>query len=230
MENKKITIVISMHRSGSSLVANILHASGIHMGDNKTFKPKPNETNAKGFYENIRFRKINDKLLKNSVYDVKSWNTTIPTVKPSKPLRKEIKTLLEEYSSKYERFGFKDPRTCLTWEEWSLFLKPENTRIVYCYRNPNAVANSLINRGNITSVDIGLKLWQVYNERALPITDTFYTVFVNYDNLLETGKISGIDCQDSIIDTSLRHNNVEEIPESCKDLWNRILEKDKQNA
>ena len=58
-----ITIVLGMHRSGTSVVAGILHFNKIIMGTYDTFWPRPLPQNPKGFYENYDFRKINDTIL-----------------------------------------------------------------------------------------------------------------------------------------------------------------------
>ena len=73
-----ITIVLGMHRSGTSVVAGILHFNKITMGTYETFWPRPLPQNPKGFYENYDFRKINDTLLQKSGYNIKHYKTNIP--------------------------------------------------------------------------------------------------------------------------------------------------------
>ena len=48
-----ITIVLGMHRSGTSVVAGILHFNKVSMGTYETFWPRPLPQNPKGFYENF---------------------------------------------------------------------------------------------------------------------------------------------------------------------------------
>ena len=47
-----ITIVLGMHRSGTSVVAGILHFNKVSMGTYETFWPRPLPQNPKGFYDN----------------------------------------------------------------------------------------------------------------------------------------------------------------------------------
>ena len=69
-----------------------LHFNNIIMGTYETFWPRPLPQNPKGFYENYDFRKINDAILIDSGYRVKSYKTIIPIPKVSKRA-KMIKTI-----------------------------------------------------------------------------------------------------------------------------------------
>ena len=51
-----ITIILGMHRSGTSTIAGVLHLNNISMGTYKNFWPRPLAQNPKGFYENYDFR------------------------------------------------------------------------------------------------------------------------------------------------------------------------------
>ena len=107
-----------MHRSGTSAVAGILHLNGIAMGSEKTFKPKPLPQNPKGFYENYDFRKINDQILKQAGYKVKSFDTDIPVVHASDRTVAKMGKLTEKQVSENTDWGWKAPRTCLPLSEW----------------------------------------------------------------------------------------------------------------
>lgn len=212
-------IVIGAHRSGTSLIAGLLHYSGIIMGSEFTFTPEPNEENPLGFFEDVRFRNINDKALKFVGYDVKSWKVDVPTCKANKTLTRQITSLLDK-----PIMGFKDPRMCLTWPVWEPHLQ-KNTTFIYVYRNPLAVAQSLYKRGNTNSIEHGLKLWQVYNTRALPVRKKFKTIFVNYETILETGQIEQLKIKDinNIIDQNLSHYDGFAVPEMCQEQWNTLV-------
>ena len=212
------TVVISMHRSGSSLLSGLIAESGIDMGKGR-FKPKPNVSNPKGFFEDVYFRNINDSILKFNSYDVKSWDTSIPTITANKPLRKQIKTILGQRSGDY---GFKCPRTCLTWYIWEPFLS-EDTQIYFIYRNPVAVAKSL-NKRNRIDLETGLDLWYIYNERALPIKDHFNTTFISYEDLLSRGseETLGIPDTSNLIDLSLQRNTPEKVSGKYQELYSTL--------
>lgn len=140
------------------------------MGERRTFRPRPSPQNPKGFYENIRFRNLNDRMLRESGYRVKSWDPRVPAVRPTALTRFRIRTLLSRYRHRYARWGWKDPRTCLTLDVWCheldrLGLRTQ-TRLLYIFRDPLAVAASMVQRGN-TNHERAVTLWAVYNQRVL---------------------------------------------------------------
>lgn len=60
----------------------------------------------------------------------------------------------------------KDPRMCITLKTW-LKLMDNEPAIVFTYRHPLEVAKSLTNREKGFTVERGLRLWIVYNMRAI---------------------------------------------------------------
>lgn len=184
-----IVLVIGMHRSGTSAVAGILHLNGIAMGSEKSIRPKPLPQNPKGFYENYDFRKINDSILKRAGYRVKSFSTEIPAVHASARIVAKMGKLVEKQMSEYEDWGWKDPRTCLTLDNWLSIIREmdelEKTSVVFVTRRAAAVAQSLKERNGL-DLDEGLTLWRLYNERALEVTERFEvaTFFLSYEALL----------------------------------------------
>ena len=60
----------------------------------------------------------------------------------------------------------KDPRMCITLPTW-LKLLDEKPAIVFTYRHPLEVALSLKHREQAFTIEHGLRLWIVYNMRAL---------------------------------------------------------------
>ena len=66
--------------------------------------------------------------------------------------------------SDLRRWGWKDPRTCLTMPFWRSLLP--DLRTVIIVRNPLEVAYSMHQR-NGTSYAFGLRLWEIYNRQLL---------------------------------------------------------------
>jgi hypothetical protein len=60
----------------------------------------------------------------------------------------------------------KDPRMCITLKTWLQLLKNEPAA-VFTYRHPLEVAKSLKSREQGFSIEQGLRLWIVYNMRAI---------------------------------------------------------------
>ncbi len=185
-----IVIIIGMHRSGTSAIAGLLHKNNIIMGEDKNFKPKSNPQNPKGFYENYLFRKINDNILQKNKYDIKSWDTNIPLINHNFIDEFKMKRLINKYIKKYENWGWKDPRNCLTLHIWLSEIdkmnKLKDTRIIYIFRKPEAVTKSMYNRKD-TDLKTAFILWKVYNKRALKTINDFgvNSFFFRYEDLCE---------------------------------------------
>lgn len=166
-----IYIVLGMHRSGTSLIAGLLHKSGITMGIPRNFRPGPSEENPKGYFENFEFRKLNDDILESSGYIVKAWNPKVKEVKANWIHKLRMKRLITKYSRKYRKWGWKDPRQMLTCDRWFEVIQELElgriVKVILVYRHPLSVAISMIKRGNIETVSHGLALWFLYNQRVL---------------------------------------------------------------
>lgn len=150
-----IVIITGMHRSGTSALAGLLHSNGIVMGEDNDFYPPPMKENPKGFYENKKFRIINDKLLNIEDYRVKSFNPDVPKIEKayiSPVFLSQMRACINYYDNKYKVWGWKDPRSCLTLDIWLPLLsemnKLDKTKVLVSYRSYEDIALSMIRRGN----------------------------------------------------------------------------------
>ena len=66
------------------------------------------------FPRKFDFRKINDKMLNDVNYKVKSLNYNIPIPLPRKKIESKMEYLIKKQIEQYSYWGWKDPRTCLT--------------------------------------------------------------------------------------------------------------------
>jgi len=185
-----ITIVLGMHRSGTSLVAGILHFNKVSMGTYESFWPRPLPQNPKGFYENYDFRKINDTILKESDYNTKDYKIRIPIPEPSRGIKKKMIKTVGSYESKFTNWGWKDPRTCLTISNWIEVLKEmnliEKVNIIFVSRKSLSVARSLKNRNAIPLLQ-GVNLWKIYTERAINFCELsdIPTLYLSFEKILK---------------------------------------------
>ena len=133
--------VIGFHRSGTSMVAHMLKEMGCFMGER--FR-EPDETQPHGYWEDLDWRDINSALLQRAHG---SWYC------PPHPLLldahfgefiPQIEALIDSRESMGAAWGFKDPRTCLTWHY--LVEKLPNPRAIIVTRNRAAVMDSLERR------------------------------------------------------------------------------------
>ena len=154
---------MGMHRTSTSLIARKLHQSDIHMGSQFI---KTDELNPKGYYEDIEFVNLNKYLLKLAGGD---WYNIPPEWKILKLANEPrpaslIKKLVQKRVRMYDRWGFKDPRTCLTIRLYLPYL-PEHY-IYASFRSPKDIAVSL-NRCHNVPVDTAFNLAKEYNRRLL---------------------------------------------------------------
>ena len=131
-------IVLGMHASGTSLLSHILMELSVNMGTEFTGPVKNVPT-----WENVDFMKMNVKLLNAAGGN---WNTPpskakIEVIAPQHT--EQMRTIIAKNQSAL--WGFKDPRTALTVSTWHPLL--HNPKYLYAYRNPDAVAKSILQRG-----------------------------------------------------------------------------------
>ncbi len=183
-----ICLVLGMHRSGTSVVAGLLHESGIAMGTERTFLPRPSDENLLGFYEDARFRVVNDALLARSRYRVKSWRLPVPDVGETRVLAPAMRALVRRRQAQGEPWGWKDPRQLLTLRAWRPVLAEvtSDVRVAWVHRQPEAVARSMVARGNVGGRSRALALYDAYTERALDVLEAWRPrlALVRYEQLV----------------------------------------------
>lgn len=175
-----IVIVAGMHRTGTSALAGMLHHNGIMMGHAEDFYPPPMKENPKGFFENVRFRRINDALLNGNGYRVKSFDPDVPVIKTTMiDTRLQMIRLIDQYDSKHAAWGWKDPRTCLTMNVWLGLLEQMGligtVAVLVPCRATKDVAASMLRRGNKGTHTQFEDLARTYNKRLL-VSLTEYNV------------------------------------------------------
>jgi hypothetical protein len=177
-------IVLGMHRSGTSLVAQMLHVGGLFIG-----------RGARAFFEDPWFHALNESFLQRAGA---SWYLPGPYLeqRPDPAYHRECVELARarlgrSFSSDFlglrrrtpllgkpvREWGWKDPRTCLTLPVWREVFP--GARLLHIVRHPLDVAISVKRREERRrergwapvdhSLDLGhgLRLWEVYVSEAL---------------------------------------------------------------
>lgn len=171
--------ITGMHRSGTSLVANLLSGCGLYLGNEEDLMPATVD-NPKGYWENREFLVLNNEVLAELGGDWESPPATHegwPEEARFRPLRAKAELLLEKFAG-HEPWGWKDPRTSLTLPFWMslnglrvpfwLDVAPK-LKIVLCLRNPLEISRSLSTR-RFSPTSAGLDLWLLYNREILNAT------------------------------------------------------------
>lgn len=180
-ENRKnVVCIIGMHRSGTSMIAQLLNLCGLDLGPSERFLPA-NEFNPSGYFENEGFVNIDEALL---THLEGSWDNP-PIFKegweydPSfGQIVQETRSLLKTFSGS-SQWGWKDPRTTVLLPFWKLLIP--DLRFVICIRSPLEVAKSLARRDRMP-FQKGVYLWNQYMRAAIRDTEGCSRIFTFYED------------------------------------------------
>ena len=186
-----LTLIVGMHRSGTSLLGSILPASGIAM-PGKLIKGDSN--NPEGYFEREDVTEIQEKLLINlerwwpSARGMRSlpdnWLEDVSTLEARANLKKILST---EQAQKSGPWAIKDPRASLFIPLWQNLCKELNIplKLLLAVRNPKEVAMSLVARDqSYTGMDEwrAQQLWWHHNAQVLKYSDQTPLQVVSYDH------------------------------------------------
>ncbi|MEG4232666.1 chromosome partitioning protein ParA [Microcoleus sp. Pol11C3] len=164
-----ILVIISMHRSGSSLTASLLQSAGLHIGRKLL---GPHSANIKGYFENIDFFEFHKAVLRSQAIIEDGW-TLQGKINVEDRFVEQAKEIVAK-NSMSRVWGWKEPRTTLFLDFWSDLL-PE-AKFLLIYRSPWEVVDSLYRRGDRTFQDqpeLALKVWHQYNQIIIDFYDHF---------------------------------------------------------
>jgi hypothetical protein len=171
-----------MHRSGTSMIAAVLHGCGLYLGQENELLGA-NSGNAEGHFEHKGFLRINDALLAHfgGTWDFPPALEARWQENPSlASLRADANALVSGLSF-HAPWGWKEPRTTVLLPFWKV-LVPE-LRFVICVRSPLEVARSLAKR-NKMALEQGLRLWNRYMRAALADSNGSPRIIAHYEDFL----------------------------------------------
>ncbi len=180
-----IHVVLGMHKSGTTLISECLHHSGIEMVESAD-ADKGYDNGQK--WEREATKAINHRLLESSgqnslAVDATAIRSTFPS------LESEMRRTISDLSARSPDWGFKDPRTCLTYEAWAAVL-PRH-RVVAVYRDPMTVlAHYRRRQAFIDQRPLDVKWvvdrWCDHNQRLADIVQTcgMDSIVLSYDDFM----------------------------------------------
>ncbi|MCB0193546.1 MAG: sulfotransferase [Anaerolineae bacterium] len=125
-----IYVILGMHKSGTTLVSQMLHHSGINMVDDLAAGVSYDQGNK---YERQSAKSLNEAILDCS--GVESIDVAVPdTLYLTDEHRSRMQAIIQQSTEKYGTWGFKDPRTSLIYPLWASEL-PEH-KLIVVYRSP----------------------------------------------------------------------------------------------
>lgn len=188
--------VLGMHRSGTSMVTRMLNVCGLYLGPPDDLMPAQAHDNPLGYWEHRSITQLNDDILATLGG---RWDRPPATPddwwkQPRFDRLRERASTLATALAQEGRWGWKDPRTCLTLPFW-LDLLPD-LEVVLCLRHPLEIAWSMSRGGDgrtLLTADT-LSLWAAYNTELLRhvpgerVTTTHYASYF-YDGETELRRV-----------------------------------------
>jgi len=185
-------VVLGMHRSGTSLVAEMVHRwGGATVSGEKLLDG--DEWNARGYFEHVPLLELNDELLRAAGG---SWRAppektdAIAELAGDSEFSRRARQLIAEFDTQGAPWFWKDPRLTALLPFWEKFW-PDPAYIVPV-REPLHIARSLADRDAL-SPTAALLLWQ-YSMLAIMshVQAKPQALFVSYEELLADPMAQGI--------------------------------------
>lgn len=189
-------VILGMHRSGTSMLGGLMNKMGLKAGGPLI---KPANDNEKGFFERMDVVIMNDAIMapQNIDYAGKTWrfNSTKGIMAVYEHIEKKSDKWFNEgrralkflNDDKNMPWMLKDPRLCITLRTWLPLLRFRPV-IVFQYRHPLDVAQSLLKRYEHFRIVRTLKMWYVYNRRAVEDSHDLCRVVTSHKAVLADAK------------------------------------------
>jgi len=182
---KRVVVVLGMHRSGTSAITRGLQVLDVNLGEQ--LSPAVANDNDKGYFEDIDVKNFNVELL-NAIHGEWDRFPAIPaSVLPEEELEPYKARAIQLICSKVgERpFGLKDPRIAILLPFWQSVFEQAGVSVSYviAVRNPMSVMQSL-KRRNGFEPEKSYFLWLGHMLPAVLRTHGCRRVAVSYDSMI----------------------------------------------
>ncbi len=177
--------VVGMHKSGTTLAAQILNASGV---------PMITGLDQRSYDAGNKCERLATNLLNKELLSCGSQNSlkVLHRYEPSKShsaLQERARDIIakENIECNYQ-WGFKDPRSCLTHMFWSELIP--GIKVVCIYRSASSVRRHYVSKKSSAFADglRALRAWAIYNSAVIEVfegTPPDRRILLNFDMLLE---------------------------------------------
>lgn len=237
-------IVTGMHRSGTSLTAQVLQALGADFGPLESLY-EADRWNANGYLERVDVVDLNSQLLTGvarttSRTDMLRSQVNYLRMPDDRSLRTRTAGLhseVQDLAGQLDGLFVKDPRFCATLPAWHE--AGDVHGLVVALRHPTASVASLRKRNRLPG-PLGHRFWRWHMERVLPWIDERTLVIrqeqltgPDHDEEVERVRqwlrdVAGIPASvdaPTVLDRGLVHHQGDAAtPAASEALWNRLLE------
>jgi hypothetical protein len=180
----KPIIILSMHRSGTSLLAEIVHRWGAYGGDQQAMMPS-DEENRRGYWEYLPLVQFNEALLASEdakwfvpPYDMDVFRRKADDLR----YRNTARALMNRMSQRGFVWYWKDPRLGILLPFWEELWK--NAIYIVPVRHPVDIAFSIKKRNGFP-ISASLLIWQYYMTSILRHAGgSKKALFLEYDRFM----------------------------------------------
>ena len=165
-------IVLGAPRSGTSLIAGILHHCNVSMGANLL---ESDTGNPQGYFEDLDFIDFHRQLLARSagsvgrVFEDSTMREQPFDFDPTPADISTAKEFIHQRNAQQTIWGWKDPRTCLFLPFWQQLLP--DARFILAYKHPLEMSASLLRMGKNWDLCLdpllAVRSWTFYMSEAL---------------------------------------------------------------
>jgi hypothetical protein len=219
-------LICGSGRSGTSAVAQILHAGGVEVGHNLV---PGDEHNAEGYFEERTIIEINQAILHAAgIGPPFTWASRAQMIEAA---HQYADYMLDAAS--HATPAWKDPRFCWTLEPWLAFLE-RRPAVIVCLRSPAEVAASTMAYfGQVGDEPraTAYHVWKSQYERLLEVVDSYglHATVVEYSQLQTApnqtvnrlAEFVGLPLSASTVRADLRHHEAA-VPDDLVDLYRRV--------
>jgi len=183
---QRIVVVLGMHRSGTSLLTNLLTVLGVDVG---TDLLAANVRNELGYWENERIYRTQDALMNYIAKDWGEYGFAYPfaidweRLPEFRSFHDQLVSIVRAELAKAKGiWGFKDPRTCRLLPLWKQIFAELNLEPLYvlAVRDPSVVVESLLQLYPLDPLHAEL-VWMLHNLDATRDTEGELRIIVDYD-------------------------------------------------
>ena len=209
----KVITVAGFHRSGTSLLAQLLHRAGLFVGDDLI---GTDSTNPYGHIEDREFVRVHEALLADNGLTWQVDRPLLPYVAPDRWAH--MAHLVEKRGLAHTRWGFKDPRSCFFLHAWKHLLPDLKAVVIYRHWADSAyslerrhAAHAVEGKGPVAvhrlfweSPDLALRMWVEHNRALVRYARTYPDdTLVVAVSALEQGLLPIIDMVNAAWDVGL---------------------------
>jgi hypothetical protein len=183
---QRVVVVLGMHRSGTSLLTNLLTVLGVDVGTNLL---AANQGNEAGYWENESIYRTQDALLNFIAKDWGAYGFAYPfaidwtRLPEMRDFQERLTAIVRaEIARAKGIWGFKDPRTCRLLPIWKQIFTELDLEPLYvlAIRSPAVVVESLLKLYPLDALH-GELVWLLYYLDAIRDAGEELRIVVDYD-------------------------------------------------